>query len=183
MYDRGMQVRLLKLADIDIFLEHVSRHMAESGTDGTPVFSPLQPGLPWDAEAARLRVKEAWEKTLEEPGWCRDWGTFDGASLIGHIDLKTMKLPSALHRATIGIGVESSHRRQGVGSLLLQTVIDWAQEQPALVWLDLEVFAHNHPAIKLYESFWFIQIGAVQDRFRIDGQSIDDLRMALRIRE
>ena len=178
-----MLVRLLPLPDIDIFLEHVSRHMAESGTEGTPVFSPLQPGLPWDAEAARLRVKEAWEKTLEEPGWCRAWGTFDGASLIGHIDLKTMKLPSALHRATIGIGVESSHRRQGVGSLLLQAAVDWAQEQPALVWLDLEVFAHNHAAIKLYEAFHFVQVGAVLDRFRINGKKIDDLQMVHRIRE
>ncbi len=49
----------------------------------------------------------------------------------------------------------------------------------SLEWIDLKVFAHNTPARSLYRELGFVDIGVVRDRFRIGGQSIDDVIMTL----
>ena len=102
--------------------------------------------------------------------------------MIGHSDLRARGVETAKHRALLGLGVETAQRGRGLGATLLQTTIDWARAHPLLEYVDLSVFAHNAPAIALYERSGFVQTGRVNDLFRVDGTSIDDVQMTLPLR-
>ena len=59
--------------------------------------------------------------------------------------------------------------------------LEWAREQQSLAWVDLGVFGGNTPAQALYKQLGFVETGVTHDRFRIDGTSINDVRMSLRL--
>ena len=126
-------------------------------------------------------ILERWSKPLNEPNWERAWGAFDSDQLVGHLDLRARDLATSLHRATLGMGILRSHQRAGLGKALIETALIWAKEQATLAWIDLNVFAHNEPALHLYQKFGFTKIGRIDDLFRIDGETIDDIMMTLQL--
>ena len=81
----------------------------------------------------------------------------------------------------MGMSVLSSHRRIGGGSLLLSSAIAWARAEPIIDWIDLGVFSDNHHAQALYLGHGFRILGRTPDRFRVDGQSLDDISMTINI--
>ena len=127
---------------------------------------------------ARLKRSE------REPSWFRLWVARETATdaIVGHIDLSGGRLVSELHRAELGMGIERAHRGRGVGPALLEAALAWARGTLTLDWIELGVFSANPRARRLYERFSFAQIGYIPDRFRVDGVTIDDVRMALRLR-
>lgn len=68
----------------------------------------------------------------------------------------------------VSIAVRESHRGQGIGELLLQSIIDTAllREQEMVT---LEVRISNTPAQKLYEKYGFKQVG-IRKRYYSDNQ-------------
>ena len=63
----------------------------------------------------------------------------------------------------------------------MEAAIDWARSQPSILWIDLGVFSDNSGAQNLYARHGFQVLGQTPDRFRVDGQSLDDTWMALRV--
>jgi len=80
--------------------------------------------------------------------------------------------------ADLGLMVAASHRRQGIGRALLERTVEWARAN-SVRKLELHVFAHNAPAIALYESFGFVQEGYRRLHYRRDGTYFDAILMAL----
>lgn len=173
------EIRALGNADLTLFEEHFTRHRAESGRgEGHFMpFAPDDPRGPAGMDPRRL------DMPLHAPGWQRWFGAFtdNGARIVGHVDVKGEVLAAALHRCELGIGIERAHRGRGLGRRLMQHAIDLARQAESLDWLDLKVFAHNAPARALYRSLGFIEVGTITDRFRIDGQRIDDVVMTLNV--
>ncbi len=159
---------------------HIQRHGAESGRGGDLIFRPRSSGEELDEPAAIERHRTAWARPLSEPLWLRTWGLLEGGAVLGHLDLHGGRLPAELHRATLGMGLERPARGQGHGRALIETAIAWARDR-GLAWLDLGVFAHNRPARALYTSVGFVEVGVTRDQFRVDGTSIDDVAMTLRL--
>ena len=172
-------IRPLAHDDVAPLREHFRRHLAESGR-GDPHFVPFVPGGP---EGPVGLDAEAMTRPLSEPGWQR-WflAVTERGEIVGHVNLKGDKLRAGLHRCDLGIGIERAHRAQGLGRRLMQTAIEFARNAPTLAWIDLRVFGHNARARALYVSLGFAEVGTLADRFRIEGQSIDDVIMTLRIR-
>lgn len=56
------------------------------------------------------------------------------------------------------IAVNVSHRRQNIGSLLTEKLIETAKEEGA-EFISLEVRKSNIPAISLYEKYGFVSVG------------------------
>lgn len=56
------------------------------------------------------------------------------------------------------VAVSKSHRRKGIAKALISHFIDIAREEN-LEFMTLEVRASNEPAIALYKSFGFIEVG------------------------
>ncbi len=159
--------------------QHMARHADESGRGGDIIFAPFED---FDLEVWQQRHEERFRRAVDEPGWERLWAVFDGARMVGHVDLSGPTLHSGLHRARLGLGLERAYRGRGIGRRLMQTAIDWARAEPSLDWVDLGVFAHNLVARALYKKLGFSELATVSDLFRVRGQSIDDVTMTLRLR-
>ena len=117
----------------------------------------------------------------DQPGWQRWWLVRDpsGTGIVGHVNLLGDRLPTALHRCELGIGIERDYRGRGLGRRLMNQALDFARNSPSLHWVDLKVFAHNTRAIDLYTRLGFVEVGRVPDRFRIEGLAVDDVIMVL----
>ena len=173
----------LTLADLALFAEHAVRHGHESGRDDDVIFMPYSTAdLPTYERVVQHRTL-TWPRQLTQPAWVRTWALYDDDRIVGHVDLTGGGLLAALHRCTLGMGLERSCRDAGWGGRLLDIAGDWARRQPSLYWLDLGVFAHNIPARRLYDSRGFVPVGRLDDCFRVDGTIIDDIQMTLRLRD
>lgn len=155
--------------------------MAESGKNGIPIFHPHEPTVGKVYNYPKEPILERWGKKIIEPDWERAWAVLQDGKIIGHLDLKGPKLPTELHRAVLGIGVEQPFHGMGLGSLLTEAAIAWAKTQPSLAWIDLYVFSNNSPAIRLYQKKGFQEKGRVPDKFRIAGEKIEDIHMTLHL--
>ncbi len=61
---------------------------------------------------------------------------------------------------------------------MCEVAIGWARNS-GLAWIDLGVFRPNLRAQALYRKLGFVELGVTRDRFRLDGESIDDISMTL----
>ncbi len=161
--------------DFDAWAAHGYRLAGESGVDGDPVFMPWGREHPYDPERSRAKRTRDWTEATH--GWA--WLLWDGDRVVGHVDLHKEGLPASEHRVELGMGLERAFRRRGFGRQLLETAVAWARCAPGIDWIDLGVFSGNEAAIRLYESAGFERVGVTRDRFRVDGQRIDDIAMCL----
>jgi RimJ/RimL family protein N-acetyltransferase len=98
-----------------------------------------------------------------------------GGQLVGMITVEV----SRHGFAQLGMLVARGWRGRGVGSALLQAVIDWARGR-GLHKLCLEVFAHNTAAIALYRKAGFTEEGRrVRQYRRASGELWDSILMGL----
>lgn len=177
-----MNIRMAEVADAGACFDHMQRHMRESGKDGDVIFHPVLDYDDWKKEEHVAKIVAAMETPISEVGWQRIWIAEIGGEVVADVLLRSGHMPTTNHRCQMGIGVERSARGQGLGRRLLLQSIAWARQQNILEWMDLWVFAHNVPAIALYEKLGFQHIDVVRDQFRVHGQKIDDIHMTLSLR-
>jgi RimJ/RimL family protein N-acetyltransferase len=175
---QSMSIVLLAKGNLPELCKHLRRHIAESGRDGDIVFSPRSASSVFDESEATKRHRAAWARRLDEPHWTRTWGLVENGAIVGHIDLHGGRIPSEAHRVTLGMGIERCARGRGNGRALLATVIAWGRDHQ-IAWIDLGVFAGNAAARALYTKVGFVEVGTTRDRFRVDGEQIDDVAMTL----
>ena len=175
-----IEIRLAELADVMDVVDHDIRHHNEPGFNGL-LSHPFEPGHPWDKIEIRKQVLLSISKDLYEEQWQRIFIIEANGKVLGSLNLKN-NFSGSLHRAQLGMGLEIPLRGQGIGKQILQMAISWAKTQESLTWIDLSVFAHNIPAIKLYKSLGFNEVATLEDRFRINGVSIDDIFMTLKLK-
>ncbi len=174
-----MQIRLATMDDIYELVEHDLRHMREPGFNGQPAH-PFPADFPWDKEKRLEEKLLSLPKKLTEARWQRSFIVTDCDFIIGHLNLKNL-FEGSMHRAQLGMGIEIKYRHQGLGKKLMNSALAWAQEQTELDWIDLSVFSHNLPAKNLYASHGFIELSTHVDKIRVNGQSIDDTFMSLKL--
>jgi GNAT superfamily N-acetyltransferase len=174
-------ISLLTSPDLATYVDHRIRQMRESGQNGTPPshFYTAEDGP--TAERMRVECVEGWVKPVSDACWLRTWGAWADGSLVAHIELRGAKYRAALHRATLGMGVERRFQRAGLGTRLMQAALIWARTEATLHWIDLGVFSDNHAALCLYNKYSFGECGRVEDAFRVGDRSITALQLSLRI--
>ncbi|MBX3158176.1 MAG: GNAT family N-acetyltransferase [Deltaproteobacteria bacterium] len=161
--------------ELELLCAHLVRKRGEADV---PTTSPFGASEPFDRDGTVERYRTGWDRGLADVGWRRTWAVVDDGVVRGHLDLQSGRIPSELHRAWLGIGLERTHRARGLGRTLMTTAIAWAREH-GLHWIDLGVFSTNVRAHALYLRLGFVEIGTTRDRFRVDGASIDDIAMTL----
>ena len=174
----------LKKDDIDLFLQYLTLHLSENGRDGSIHFQPLS--------RAQSTFDEMWAekfndgrltRSFDEKGWRKLWVAKNQENaIVGHIDIRAYDQLNTQHRALLGMGVDSSFRKIKVGQRLLEFVIQYCQSRPEIEWLDLQVMAHNFPAISLYKKLNFVELSTVTDMFKIEGIYYDYTSMTLDVR-
>jgi RimJ/RimL family protein N-acetyltransferase len=83
------------------------------------------------------------------------------------------------HVGRLEMMVDARARGTGVGSALLAAAVAWAEKNPAVHKLSLNVVAHNARAVALYRKFGFEEEGRRLREYRFaDGSWRDDILMA-----
>lgn len=100
-------------------------------------------------------------------------------TIAGNLNLRGGRRRANRHVCTLGMAVTKGWRRQGIGSLLLKHALDWAQRNPIVKRLELNVFTENEIAIHLYQQFGFTIEGTRRKALYRDGRFHDDYIMAI----
>jgi RimJ/RimL family protein N-acetyltransferase len=88
------------------------------------------------------------------------------------------------HRGVFHLGVRADYRRLGVGTGMLNTLIEWARENPVIEKVCASVLATNRAAILLCDRCGFLQEGRRVQEVRIaEGQYVDEILMYRLVRE
>lgn len=101
-----------------------------------------------------------------------------GEEVIGWCDISPMGLEGFTHSGQLGMGVHKRFRRLGIGTRLIEQTIRKAKAN-GLERIELEVFASNIPAIRLYEKLGFVVEGVKKKARKLDGAYDDLVQMAL----
>lgn len=98
--------------------------------------------------------------------------------MAGYVELAGGKFRRNRSTTHVIIGVLAEASGQGVGTGLLEEAKRWAAAR-GLRRIELNVMAHNHRAIALYERAGFVREGRRVDCLLIDGTFLDELSMAM----
>jgi RimJ/RimL family protein N-acetyltransferase len=101
--------------------------------------------------------------------------------IVGRLSVSRDPHPASRHVADLGLMVAASARRRGVGWALLDQAAAWARSSDVRK-LELHVFPHNEPAIRLYEKFGFVREGYRKEHFRRGAEYVDAILMAYDVR-
>jgi len=151
-------------------------------TDRTGQQFTVRTAQPDDAEALLAYIRPVAEETEffviepdefpatvdEERTWIQDHLDHPGkiillaesaGSIIGSVTFEVGNFRRVSHRGNLGLAVVREWREQGVGTALLQAFLEWAESNPAIEKVCLDVFAINERAIRLYKKLGFTEEG------------------------
>jgi len=154
----SFNIRLLTLDDLEEWLLQCQIVSSESGENNV-YFGAYSVTESYPTEEIKKNTIERWSKTTDTPGWRRAWGIFDSDRIIGSADIAGGDLPTNLHRVDFGIGIMKEYRNIGLGSKLINVIIDWCKEQPNIFWIDLGIFSCIGVAEIVFKKNGFKKIG------------------------
>lgn len=85
------------------------------------------------------------------------------------------------HVSEFSISVKKEYWNLGIGSYVMEQLINFAKQNETIKVVSLGVRSDNENAIKLYEKFGFKKIGTHKNYFNIDGDFYDEILMDLHI--
>ena len=133
-------------------------------------------GMPFSIEE-----EEAFLKAIEKSS--------DNVMFVAKIDgriagnASLSRLPRRMnHRGDFAVSVLKEYWNQGVGSQLLQAILEFAKEND-FEMIDLQVRSDNLHAVHVYEKFGFEKVGTHPAFFKLDGEYIPFVFMCKKIVE
>jgi len=99
--------------------------------------------------------------------------------IVGMLGCHGGKRRANRHSAALGITLLKEYRGQGIGTRLMESVIEWAKGGGVLTRIELEVYPHNARAIHLYEKCGFVVEGVRRNAYIKSGRYRDVVMMAL----
>jgi RimJ/RimL family protein N-acetyltransferase len=129
----------------------------------------------WRSPADERRYLRAVRRSSDAAVLLAETGS---GEVIGRLSLARDPHPASAHVADLGLMVAVSHRRRGIGRVLLDAAVAWARGH-GVEKLELHVFPHNEPAIALYEAFGFRREGYRHRHYRRADDYVDAILMAL----
>ena len=123
--------------------------------------------------------REYWRKRLSEntESTYNLVGIIEGR-IVGMVSVHTFpNRPRRRHAGAIGISVHDDWQGKGVGKELMRAIVDLADNWLNLTRLELEVYADNEAAIRLYERFGFEVEGRLRQHALRNGEFVDSIMM------
>jgi GNAT superfamily N-acetyltransferase len=105
------------------------------------------------------------------------FGAFHGPELVGIGGLLLSEKPKEAHKGLlVAMYVRPGSRKTGVGSQLLEAIIEFARQRVELI--QLGVVSDNKEALRLYGRFGFVQYGLEKKALKQDERYYDEIHMA-----
>ena len=121
---------------------------------------------------------ELWRKRLENvPNNSVSLVACVENEIVGSIVLFVIDRMRRRHVGTIGMGVHDAWQNQGVGTKLLDAVLDLADNWYNLIRVELTVFVDNEAAIHLYKQVGFQVEGMLKKYAFRNGEFVDSYGM------
>lgn len=98
--------------------------------------------------------------------------------VIGSASLNVYPQPRRNHSGSVGIMIHKDYQNMGVGTALIKTLLDIADNWLMLVRVELTVFADNDSAIHIYEKCGFVKEGLKRCAAIRSGKYEDEFIMA-----
>ena len=158
----SLRIRRAEADDCDALYEMFTATTVYSGT--------LQ--LPYPSrEYWRRRLSENTDSVYNLVGIIED-------RIVGMVSVDTFpNRPRRRHAGAIGISVHEDWQGKGLGKELMRAIVDLADNWLNLTRLELEVYADNQAAIRLYERFGFEVEGRLRQHALRDGKFVDSIVM------
>lgn len=100
--------------------------------------------------------------------------------IIGLANLAEFPGNRQKHIAELGIGMVEEYWGYGIGTIILQSLLEFAQNS-GLEMITLEVVDQNQRAIALYERFGFKTVGHLNKRLKVGDSYFNSLMMELEV--
>jgi putative acetyltransferase len=137
------------------------------------------PDVVWGTLQLPYRSAEENRKKLENPpdGMARLVAEIDGR-VVGCASLQPLGSPRMRHAARCGLMVHPGFWNRGVGSALVESMLDLADNWLNLRRIELTVYTDNAAAVHLYQKYGFVIEGTNHEYAFRGGEYVDVYTMA-----
>ncbi len=133
--------------------------------------------IPEEFDKTNEQQREWIEKVLKNDRDTMIVAEVDG-KVVGWVVFISQERKRMSHTGSFGIMIDEQYRDRGIGRLLLQEMITWAEHNPLIEKVSLGVFSTNHRAIALYKSMGFVEKGRKVKEFKFSkNEYVDDVLM------
>jgi len=137
------------------------------------------PNVLWGSSRLPSTTAEEWRQTVEQ--WIHDERMHvfvaDVQNKVVGIVRVRIGQGRARHIGDLAMAVHDKHQGQGIGKMLMLTVIDLADNWLNLVRLSLDVYTDNERAMRLHKNFDFEIEGRIRASSYRNGKYIDSYLM------
>jgi len=97
------------------------------------------------------------------------------------LDFSAGQRPRLRHSGELGMSVRKDYWSLGIGSLMLDALIDWAKQTGIFKKINLRVRTDNNRAIALYKRKGFLNEGTIRREMFVNGTYFDHYWMGLEL--
>jgi len=99
--------------------------------------------------------------------------------IVGCVTFRAGKWQKVKHTGEFGLTVSKKNWGLGIGTLIIEALLNWAQETKIIRKINLRVRSDNDRAIAVYKKLGFIEEGKITREFFIDGEFFDNVLFGL----
>jgi len=91
-------------------------------------------------------------------------------SIVSTLNFSAGQRPRGRHSGELGMSVLKESWGLGIGSLMLDTLIDWARQTDIIKKINLRVRSDNQRAVQLYQRKGFVKEGTIRNDVFVAGE-------------
>jgi RimJ/RimL family protein N-acetyltransferase len=126
----------------------------------------------WTVMSKRQDISE----NLRHPGHLTLVAEVQG-EVVGFLEFLNGQRRRTQHSGSLSIFIQDGFRENGIGSVLIGTLLGWARATPLIEKVTLAVFSTNTRAIAVYEKMGFLVEGRCPHDMKINAEYVDSVLM------
>ncbi len=168
----NIEIRKAKVEDAQAILDYLDQIGKESDN---LTFGEEGIGYTYEDE---VKLIQSFEENLNSTMYL----AIDHNKIVSIGNLSASKRERTKHISILGISVLKSHWNQGIGKMMMKTLIEFAKQAPDTKAIHLEVRSDNEVAIRLYRSVGFVKNSTIPNSMFIKHQYYDIDLMILELK-